>query len=106
MLLTTRRCATLARVAAIASSRRCWSALPRSYGRAPRPTTSRQINYWAGLRPRPTRSLEPQATVRALGATAQRIQLLAAEAEQLQAELAVLVGAAAPWLLEVPGVGP
>jgi transposase len=46
---------------------------------------------------------------RALRATAQRIQSLAAEADQLQAELAelaVLVGAGAPWLLEVPGVGP
>jgi transposase len=44
--------------------------------------------------------------VRALRATAQRIQLLAAEADQLQAELTVLVRAVAPWLLEVPGVGP
>jgi transposase len=44
--------------------------------------------------------------VRALRATAQRIQALAAEADQLQAELAVLVAAVAPWLLEVPGVGP
>ena len=67
--------------------------------------TSRQIDYCARLRPRPTRSLEHQATVRALRATAQRIQLLQAEADQLQTELAVLVGAVAPWLLEVPGVG-
>jgi transposase len=44
--------------------------------------------------------------VRALRATAQRIEFLAAEAEQLQVELTVLVGAVAPWLLEVPGVGP
>jgi transposase len=47
-----------------------------------------------------------QATVRALRATAQRIQLLPAEADQLQAELAVLVGAVAPWLLEVPASAP
>jgi transposase len=58
------------------------------------------------LRERPTRSLEHHATIRALRATAQRIQFLAAEANQLQAELTVLVRAAAPWLLEVPGVGP
>ena len=32
--------------------------------------------------------------------------MLQAEADQLQAELAVLVSAVAPWLLEVPGVGP
>ena len=44
--------------------------------------------------------------MRALRATAQRIQALQAEADELQAELTVLVGAVAPWLLEVPGVGP
>ena len=44
--------------------------------------------------------------MRALRATAQRIQLLQAKADELQAEPAVLVGAVAPWLLEVPGVGP
>jgi transposase len=43
--------------------------------------------------------------VRALRATAQRIQFLQAEADQLQAELTVLVRAAAPWLFELPGVG-
>jgi transposase len=68
--------------------------------------TSRQIACCASLRERPTRSLEHRATVRALRATAQRIQLLAAEADQLQAELTSLVQAVAPWLLEVPGVGP
>jgi len=56
------------------------------------------VAYCAGLRARPTRSLEHRATVQALRATAQRIQFL-------QAELTVLVRAAAPWLLEVPGVG-
>jgi transposase len=44
--------------------------------------------------------------MRALRATAQRIQLLRAEADQLQVELTAPVGAVAPWLLEVPGVGP
>jgi transposase len=68
--------------------------------------TSSQIDYCASLRERPTRSLEHRATVRALRLTAQRIQFLAAEADQLQAELTVLVRAVAPWLLEVPGVGP
>jgi transposase len=42
--------------------------------------------------------------VRALRATAHRIQLL--QADQLQTELTVLVSAVAPWLLEVPSVGP
>jgi transposase len=38
--------------------------------------------------------------------TARRIQLLAAEAAGLRAELERLVAAVAPWLLELPGVGP
>ena len=45
-------------------------------------------------------------TVRALRSTAQRIQLLAAEAAGLGVELERLVAAVAPWLLELPGVGP
>jgi transposase len=69
-------------------------------------STANQIQHCASLRTRPARSLQHQATVRALRATAQRIQFLQTEADQLQAELAVLVGAVAPWLLEVPGVGP
>ena len=68
--------------------------------------TASQVHYCACLRPRPTRSLEHQATVRALRATARRIWSLQAEADQLQAELTALVAAMTPWLLEVPGVGP
>jgi transposase len=45
-------------------------------------------------------------TARALRSTAQRIQQLAAEAAGLRAELERLVAAVAPWLLELPGVGP
>jgi transposase len=45
-------------------------------------------------------------TMRALRSTAQRIRLLAAEAAGLRAELDRLVAALAPWLLELPGVGP
>jgi transposase len=41
-----------------------------------------------------------------LRCTAQRIQLLAAEAALLRTELERLVAAVAPWLLELPGVGP
>jgi len=68
--------------------------------------TKRQITRWATLRDRPSRSLERRMTVRALRSTAQRIQLLAAEAAELRAELEQLVAAVAPWLLELPGVGP
>jgi transposase len=45
-------------------------------------------------------------TVLALRSTAQRIQHLAVEAARLRAELERLVAAVAPWLLELPGVGP
>jgi len=45
-------------------------------------------------------------TVLALRSTAHRIQLLAAEAAELRAELEQLVAASAPWLLTLPGVGP
>jgi transposase len=52
--------------------------------------TKRQVARCAALRDRP----------------AQRIQLLAAEAAGLRAELERLVAAIVPWLLELPGVGP
>ena len=106
-LLTTRRSATTARVAAVGQLKALIVGAPEELRAELRgQPTSRQVAYCAGLRERPTRSLEHRATIRALRATAQRIQFLAAEAEQLQAELTVLVRAAAPWLLEVPGVGP
>jgi transposase len=105
-LLTTRRCATTARVAAVGQLKALIVGAPEELRAELRgQPTSRQVAHCAGLRERPTRSLEHRATVRALRATAQRIQFLHAEAEQLQAELTVLVRAAAPWLLEVPGVG-
>jgi transposase len=68
--------------------------------------TKRQIGYCAMLRERPARSLEHRMTVRALRSTARRVQLLAAEAAGLRAELDRLVAAIAPWLLELPGIGP
>jgi transposase len=107
VLLTTRRCATLARVAAIGQLKALIVGAPEELRAELRGrSTTRQIAFCASLRERPSRSLEHRATVRALRATAQRIQLLQAEADQLQAELTILVGAVAPWLLEVPGVGP
>jgi transposase len=68
--------------------------------------TKAQVTYCAALRERPTRSLEHQATVRALRATARRARLLRAEVTDHQAALHALVAAVAPWLLELPGVGP
>jgi transposase len=107
VLLTTRRCATLARVAATGQLKALIVGAPEELRAELRGrSTTNQVAYCASLRERPTRSLEHRATVHALRATAQRIQALAGEADQLQAELIVLVGAIAPWLLEVPGVGP
>jgi transposase len=106
-LLTTRRCATTARVAAVGQLKALIVGAPEELRAELRGrNTSSQIDYCAGLRPRPTRSLEHQATVRALRAPPSASSCCQAEADQLQAELAVLVGAVAPWLLEVPGVGP
>jgi transposase len=68
--------------------------------------TKKQVCRCAVLRERPARSLEHRMTMRALRSTAQRIRLLAAEAAGLRAELDRLVAALAPWLLELPGVGP
>jgi transposase len=106
VLLTTRRSATLARVAAIGQLKALIVGAPEELRAELRGrSTARQVAACACLRERPSRSLEHRATVRALRASAQRIQSLQAEADQLQAELAILVGGAAPWLLEVPGVG-
>ena len=38
--------------------------------------------------------------------TALRVQFLTAEASQLEGEIGRLVGAVAPWLLELPAIGP
>jgi transposase len=69
-------------------------------------STGGQVASCAALRDRPARSLEHRMTVRALRCTAQRAQLLAAEAAEVEGEIDRLVHALAPWLLELPGVGP
>jgi transposase len=48
--------------------------------------TKRQVTRCARLRDRPARSLEHRMTIKALRSTAQRIQLLAAEAAGLRAD--------------------
>ncbi len=50
-------------------------------------------------------SVEHRSTVRALRATARRIQMLTAEADDLEAELELLIADNAPELLAEPGVG-
>jgi hypothetical protein len=68
-------------------------------------STTGQVAYCAALRDRPARSLEHRTTVRALRSTAQRVQVLAAEAAELEGEIQRLVRAVAPWLLELSGMG-
>jgi transposase len=107
VLLSTRRGAVIARVDAINQLKALIVGAPEELraelrGRA----TTTQILECARLRHRPARSLEHRATIRALRAVAERIQTLEAEIDALGAELAALVGAIAPWLLELPGVGP
>jgi hypothetical protein len=64
-----------------------------------------QVERCARLRVMVEHSIEHRATVRALRATARRIQMLTAEADDLEAELELLVAAVAPELLVEPGVG-
>ena len=107
MLLTTRHSACAAKVSAINQLKALIVAAPEELRAELRGlATKRQIVRCAGLRDRPGRSLEHRMTVRALCSTAHRIQLLAAEAAGLRAELERLVAGVAPWLLELLGVGP
>jgi len=54
----------------------------------------------------PSDPVEHQATVRALGMTAQRVLAARQDAKQLEVELRQLVMAMAPALLGQPGIGP
>jgi transposase len=107
VLLATRHSACAAKVSAINQLKVLIVGAPEELRAELRGlATKRQIARCRMLRDRPARSLEHRMTVRALRLTARRIQLLAAEAAGLRAELERLVAAVAPWLLELPGVGP
>jgi hypothetical protein len=64
-----------------------------------------QVERCARLRIMANHTLEHRATVRALRATARRVQTLTSEADDLEAELELLVADTAPELLAEPGVG-
>jgi transposase len=68
--------------------------------------TTTQITCCGGLGDRPARSLEHRMTIRVLRITAQPIQQLHAEIDELGSQLATLVDAIAPWLVDLAGVGP
>ena len=107
VLLATRQGAVTARTGAINQLKALIVGAPEQLrAELRRYSTSGQVGYCAGLRDRPTRSLEHRMTVSGLRSTALRVQFLTAEASQLEGEIGRLVGAVAPWLLELPGVGP
>jgi transposase len=107
VLLATRQGAVVARTCAINQLKALIVGAPEELRAELRGySTSGQVGYCAALRDRPARSLEHRMTVRALRCTAQRVRLLAAEAAELEGEITKLVRAAAPWLLELPGMGP
>jgi transposase len=64
-----------------------------------------QVERCARLRVLAEHSVEHRCTVRALRATARRIHMLTAEADDLETELELLVAENAPELLAEPGVG-
>ena len=107
VLLATRHSACVAKVSAINQLKALIVGAPEELRAELRGlATKRQIARCARLRDRPARSLEHRMTVQALRSTARRIWMLAVEAAGLRAELERLVAAVAPWLLELPGVGP
>jgi transposase len=107
VLLATRHGALVARTCAINQLKALIVGAPEELRAELRGrSTNGQVTWCAALRDRPARSLEHRMTARALRATAQRIRVLAAEAAELQDEIGRLVAAVAPWLLELPGIGP
>jgi transposase len=107
VLLTTRRHATSSRVAAVNQLKALIVGAPEELRAELRGVaTKAQIDRCVGLRDRPARPLEHRMTVRALRTTARRIQALQAEIDELTAALDTLVASIAPWLVELPGVGP
>jgi transposase len=107
VLLATRQGAVMARTCAINQLKALIVGAPEELRAELRGLgTKRQVRRCVRLRERPARSLEHRMTVRALRSTAQRVQLLAVEADELEGEIGRLVRAVAPWLLELPGMGP
>ena len=96
MLLATRHSACRAKVSAINQLKALIVGAPEELrAKLGGLASKRQITRCASLRDRPAQSLEHRMTVRALRLTARRIQLLAAEAAALWAELERLVAAVA-----------
>jgi len=107
VLLATRQGAVVARTCALNQLKALIVGAPEELRAELRGrSTATQVAYCGALRDRPSRSLEHRMTARALRSTAHRVQILAVEAADLQDEISRLVAAIAPWLLELPGMGP
>ncbi len=106
VLATTRHGAVVARTKAICHLKALVVNAPEPLRNALRNlVTDDLVTKAAGLRTSPTQSVEHRATVTALRSTARRIQVLDAEASDLESQLELLVKAAAPQLLQEPGIG-
>lgn len=106
MLLTTREGAVRARSRALCHLEALVINAPAQLrDQLPRHNTDVLVERCARLRIMASHSVEHRATLRALRATARRIQTLTAEADDLEAELELLVTDTAPELLAEPGVG-
>lgn len=107
VLMTTRAGAVAARTAAINHLKALIVSAPEDLRAELRGRTSdAQIVYCARLHDRPARDVQHRATVRALRSTAQRVQALKTEADDLEREITRLVTEVQPQLVELPGVGP
>lgn len=107
VLMTTRAGSVAARTAAVNQLKALIVSAPEDLRAELRGRTSdAQIVYCARLHDRPARDVQHRATVRALRSTAQRVQALRAEADDLEREISRLVTEVQPQLVELPGVGP
>jgi transposase len=105
--MTTRAGAVSARTAAVNHLKALIVSAPEDLRAELRGRTSdAQIAYCARLRDRPVRDIEHRTTVRALRCTAQRVQALKAEADDLERDIAHLVTQVQPQLVNLPGIGP
>jgi transposase len=104
--MTTRAGAVAARTAAVNHLKALIVSVPEDLWAELRGRTGdAQISHCANVRDRPTREVEHHATVRALRYTAQRVQALKAEADDIEREISQLVTQTRPQLLVLVGVG-
>lgn len=106
VLMTTRAGAVTARTAAINHLKALVVSAPEQLRAELRGRTSdAQIIYCAKLRDRPAQDVEHRTTVRALRSTAQRVQALKTEADDLERDIASILAQNQPELTQLPGVG-